>query len=125
MAAAEIADVRLRVLPHMPAQDVSVRYCTSLFAESVNGIWFAFGVSTCYRKRLASLFKACELFVLFYGAHFLEEHLCCVVVEPFVLVAQKGGGHVASAYVQAAQGAIKFNQLAVNEQGGIAIILVF
>ena len=125
MVAAEIADVHLRVLLHMPAQDVSVRYWKSLFAESVNGMWFASSVSTCYRKELASLFEACELFVLFYGAHFLEEHLRCVVVEPFVLVTQKGGGHVASAYVQAAQGAIKLNQLAVNEQGGIAIILVF
>lgn len=109
----------------MPAWDVSVRYLKCLFAESVNGMWFASGVSTCYRKRVRKPIRGLRTLCPFYGAVSSEEYLRCMVVEPFVLVAQKGGGHVASAYVQAAQGAIKLNQLAVYEQGGIAIILVF
>ena len=48
-----------------------------------------------------------------------------MVVKAFVLVTQKGGGHVAAANIQAAQRSVELNQLAVYEQGGIAIILVF
>ena len=67
LVATEIADVRLRALLHMPAQDVSVRYRKSLFTGSVDGMGFASGVSACYGKGLASLFEACEPFVLSMG----------------------------------------------------------
>lgn len=78
-----------------------------------------------YRKRARKLFYGLRALCRFSGVRFLEEHLRCMVVKALVLIAQKRGGHVASAHVQASKGAVKFHQITIYEQGGIAIILVF
>ena len=48
-----------------------------------------------------------------------------MVVEALILITQQGGRYVAPAYVQTSKGSVELHQLAVYEQGGVAIVLVF
>ena len=99
LVATEIADVRLRALLHMHAKDVSVRYRKSLFTGSVDGMGVRFGRFRMLWQRARTPIRGLRALCPFYGTRFLEEHLCCMVVEPFVLVTQKGGGHITAANV--------------------------
>lgn len=115
----------MRVLPLSAVGVGGLRGTTPRAVSCPSAGFLARSVPTAYRERACKLFQGLHALCRFSEGRFLEEHLRCVVVEPFVLVTQKGGGYVAAANVQAAKGAVELHQLAVYEQGGIAIILVF